>query len=211
MSEYQYKLKKDLIEKIKSIKDIKILELGVQKGVSTKMFLKICKQNKGKLYSVDIEDCSSVSKDKNWKFLKSRDDNFKLIDKKFPKNFDVIYIDTLHEAFHVKKLIFHFYKKLKKNGYMFIDDISHLPYLNNEKGNNFYCEINNQETFYKILEIYQSNVKNFDLNFSFIASGLAILNKKNNSNLNNLKKITLRKNSLKNVLRKTWLTLKNRS
>ena len=69
--------------------------------------------------------------------LKSRDDNFELIDKKFPKNFDVVYIDTLHEAYHVKKLIYHFYKKLKKNGYMFIDDISHLPYLKNEKGNNF--------------------------------------------------------------------------
>ena len=211
MSEYQYKLKKELIEKIKSIKDIKILELGVQRGVSTKMFLEVCKKNKGKLYSVDIEDCSFVSKDKNWNFLQSRDDNFELIDKKFPKNFDVIYIDTLHEAYHVKKLIYHFYKKLKKNGYMFIDDISHLPYLKNEKGNNFYCEINNHETFNKILEIYRSNIQNFDLNFSFIASGLTIIRKKNNTKLNSLKKIIMRKNSLKNSLRKTWRKLKNQS
>ncbi len=211
MSDYQYKLKKDLIEKIRVIKNIKILELGVQKGVSTKMFLEICKKNKGKLYSVDIEDCSSVSNDKNWNFLRCRDDNFNLINNKFPKRFDVIYIDTLHEAFHVKKLIYYYYKKLKKNGYMFIDDISHLPYLSGEDNDNFYCEINNQETFFRILEIYRSNSKNFDLNFSFLSSGLAIIKKKNNSNLNELIKIKSRRNTFKNTLRKTWRTLKNQS
>ena len=59
---------------------------------------------------------------------------------------------------------------------MFIDDISHLPYLNNKK-TSFYCEINNRETFDEILKILYFNQDNFDLNFSFESSGLAIIKK----------------------------------
>ena len=103
---------------------------------------------------------------------------------------------------------FPYYKKLKKNGYLFIDDISHLPYLKNSKQSNFYCEINNQETFDRILEIYNSNLKKFDLNFSFIASGLAIIRKKNNQNLNKFKKIYSRRLSIKNTIRKQWIKVK---
>ena len=33
-----------------------------------------------KLYSVDIDDCSNVSTDINWTFLKSRDDDFKYLE-----------------------------------------------------------------------------------------------------------------------------------
>lgn len=208
MSDYQYKLQKDLIRKISKIKNIQILELGVQKGISTKYFLELCKKNRGNLYSVDIEDCSKVSKSKRWKFIRSSDDNFFHIFKKIPKKLDVIYIDTLHEANHVEKIIYNYYKKLKKNGYLFIDDISHLPYLKNSKQSNFYCEINNQETFDRILEIYNSNLKKFDLNFSFIASGLAIIRKKNNQNLNKFKKIYSRRLSIKNTIRKQWIKVK---
>ena len=57
---------------------------------------------------------------------------------------------------------------LNINGYFFIDDISHLPYLKNKKRNNFYCEINNKETFEMILNIFSCNTENFDLNFSFV-------------------------------------------
>ena len=49
---------KNLITKIPKIN---ILELGVQKGNSTKMFLKICEKNDGYLTSIDIDDCSNVS------------------------------------------------------------------------------------------------------------------------------------------------------
>ena len=34
-----------IIEKIKHIKNIQILELGVNKGISTKKFLKLCELN----------------------------------------------------------------------------------------------------------------------------------------------------------------------
>ena len=86
-----------------------------------------------------------------------------------------MFIDTIHEAKHVFKIIEGYYDIIKKDGYIFIDDISHLPYLIDSSRNNFYCEINNKETFKKIIEIYKSNTSNFDLSFSFIASGLAII------------------------------------
>ena len=117
----------------------------------------LCEKNSGYLFSVDVVDCSKVSNNKRWKFIQSRDDNFDYIKSLIPKKIDVIYIDTLHEAAHVKKIIYGYYEMLNEGGFIFIDDISHLPYLKTTMGNNFYCEINNKETFEIILEIYETN------------------------------------------------------
>ena len=78
----------------------------------------------------------------------------------------------------------------------------HLPYLKNKIRNNFYCEINNKETFERIIKIYNSNNNNFDLNFSFLASGLAIIKKKNNDNLNKAQPLKSRNFTLRNLYRK---------
>ena len=85
-----------------------ILELGVQKGRSTIEFLKICSKNNGKLFSVDVDDCSQVSNDPNWTFIKSRDDDFEFIKNLIPKKIDVLFIDTLHEAEHVRKILYNY-------------------------------------------------------------------------------------------------------
>ena len=149
---------------------------------------------------MDIDDCSNVSNNFRWKFIKTRDDNFEYIKSLIPQELDVIFIDTLHEAKHVKKLIYNYYNFLKVGGYMFIDDISHLPYLDNKK-TSFYCEINNRETFDEILKILYFNKDNFNLNFSFESSGLAIIKKIKSANLNETKKIISRAYTLKNFLR----------
>ena len=208
MDNYNYKLDNYLFPMIKEINNPIILELGVQSGISTKKFLDICNKNNGKLFSVDIDDCSKVSDDKNWNFFHSRDDNFEFIKSKIPHKIDVLFIDTLHEAEHVKKLIYGYYPLLKKNGYLFIDDVSHLPYLKNMPRNNFYCEVNNKETFDLLLAIYSENYEKFDLNFSFSSSGLAIIQKKNESNLIQPHNLSLRENSIKNILRKIWGKIK---
>ena len=208
MDYYNYKLDNYLFPLIKEINNPIILELGVQRGTSTKKFLDICNKNNGKLFSVDIDDCSKVSDDKNWNFFHSRDDNFEFIKSKIPNKIDVLFIDTLHEAEHVKKLIYGYYPLLKKNGYLFIDDVSHLPYLKNMPRNNFYCEINNKETFDLLLAIYSENYEKFDLNFSFSSSGLAIIQKKNESNLIQPHNLSLRENSIKNIVRKIWGKIK---
>ena len=208
MNNFEYKLDHFLLPLVKKINKPIILELGVQKGRSTKKFLEICEQNKGKLFSVDINDCSNVSNDRNWKFLKTKDDNFDLIQSEIGEKIDVLFIDTLHEANHVKKILYGYYPMIKKDGYIFIDDISHLPYLKDKDRSNFYCEINNKETFEILISIYSENIENFDLSFSFISSGLAILKKKNDNNLIINKKLFFRDKSFKNTLRKLWRKMK---
>ena len=208
MDEYSLKLDKYLMPIVSNIGCPIILELGVENGRSTKKFLEICKKKNGKVFSVDINDCSNVTADENWQFYKTRDDNFEFIKSKIPSKIDVLFIDSLHEASHVKKLFYRYYPILKNNGYIFIDDISHLPYLKNKERDNFYCEINNRETFELLISIYSKNFENFDLDFSFMSSGLAIIKKKNDKELLPFNKLSDRTISFKNTLRKIWKKVK---
>ena len=164
MISYGKKLEDELLPLIRDIQKPIILELGVQRGNSTKKLLKLCESNNGHLYSLDVNDCSNIIDNKKWTFIKSRDDDFEFVNTKIPNELNVIFIDTLHEAKHVENLIYNYYEKLIVGGYIFIDDISHLPYLKNQSNSDFYCEITN-ETFDKILEIYYYNQDNFSLNF----------------------------------------------
>ena len=100
------------------------------------------------------------------------------------------------------KIFCYYYKFLKTNGLFFIDDTSWLPYVKNNYRDRFYAEINNQETFKILLEIYFSNYHNFDLEFSFVSSGFALAKKLNNNELNSPKKIPSRKLGVKNFMRK---------
>ena len=208
MDDFNSKIKKIIVPKIENIKNPIILEFGVQKGRSTIEFIKYCEKNNGHLYSFDIDDCSKVSNSNVWHFYQTRDDNFDFIKSKIPKKIDVLFIDTIHEASHVKKILYNYYDHVKEGGYIFIDDISHLPYLKNFQRDNFYCEINNHETFKILLEIYSKNTENIDLSFSFISSGLAIIKKKTELNLKEYKKLYLREFSIKNFVRKLWQSLK---
>tara|TARA_Y100000591_G_scaffold244687_1_gene215611 strand:+ start:445 stop:1062 length:618 start_codon:yes stop_codon:yes gene_type:complete len=201
MISYEYKLKKFFENDLKDISNPRILEFGVKEGRSTKILLDYCKKNNGELFSVDIEDYSNLFSEKNWHFIKSRDDDFDYLKDKIPDKFDFIYLDSLHEAKHVEKIFYHYFNNLKINGTFFVDDISWLPYLKNSKRDNFYCEINNKETFEKLLEIYNSNQDKFDIFFTFISSGMCKIVKKQDY-LNENKKFFLREFSVKNFIRK---------
>ena len=201
MISYEYKLKKFFENDLKDISNPRILEFGVKEGRSTKILLDYCKKNNGELFSVDIEDYSNLFSEKNWHFIKSRDDDFDYLKDKIPDKFDFIYLDSLHEAKHVEKIFYHYFNYLKINGTFFIDDISWLPYLKNSKRDNFYCEINNKETFEKLLEIYNSNQDKFDIFFTFISSGMCKIVKKQDY-LSENKKFFLREFSVKNFIRK---------
>ena len=199
---YYRKLNNFMLDEIKNIKNIKILEFGVRKGISTKMFLNICKKNNGKLYSIDVEDCSNISKDKNWTFIHCRDDNYGKIEKIIPEQFDLIYLDSFHEPNHVEKIIYHYYPKLKKNGLYIIDDICWIPYVKNNYRDDFGCELANFETHSRILEIYYQNTNNFDLDFTFVGSGLAKITKISDKKLKKSARIPSRYFTIKNLIKK---------
>ena len=201
MSDYDYKIEVFLENQIQKISNPNILEFGVREGRSTKIFLDLCKKKNGKLFSVDVDDYSNLFNDENWTFLKTRDDNFEFLKDRLPKKFDVIYLDSLHEANHVEKIFYYYYDFLKVGGHFYIDDISWLPYLKSNLRNNFYCEINNKETFERLMEIYNNNTNNFDIFFTFISSGMCRIVKKNDQ-LNVHNKIVTREKSIKNIFRK---------
>ena len=179
-----------------------ILEFGVRHGVSTEFFLNICEKNNGFLYSVDIDDSSKKFNSNCWQFIHGRDDNFELVERFIPKKIDLIYIDSFHDAEHVAKIFYHYYPFLKKDGILLIDDVSWLLYSKKNERDNFNSEINNHETFHKILDIYNNNTRNFDLTFNFKSSGMAKIIKKNDENLLVSKKVPIRQFTFKNLIRK---------
>ena len=201
MVSYKYKLKNFFENQLKDIPNPKILEFGVKEGRSTKLLLDYCKKRNGELFSVDVDDYSNLFSDKNWHFIRSRDDNLDFLKKKIPNKVDVIYLDSLHEAKHVEKIFYQYFDYLNIEGIFFIDDISWLPYLKNCKRDNFYCEINNKETFEKLLQIYNFNQEKFDIYFTFISSGMCKIVKKKDL-LNKTNKFSTREFSLKNLIRR---------
>jgi predicted O-methyltransferase YrrM len=200
--DYLIKLEETTLNYLSSVVKPVILEFGVRHGQSTEFFLNICEKNNGFLYSVDIDNSSKKFDSEKWKFIHGRDDNFKLVESYIPKKIDLIYIDSFHDAEHVAKIFFHYYPFLKDNGCLIIDDVSWLPYSKKNERDNFNSEINNHETFFKILDIYNNNTKNFDLSFNFKSSGMAKIIKKNEKNLLISKKVIIRQFTLKNIIRK---------
>ena len=69
--------------------------------------------------------------------------------------------------------------------------------------------MNNQETFKKILDIYNNNQDKFDIHFNFCDTGSVKIIKRKQDSLNKEKKIYSRENTLKNYLRKLYIKLKN--
>jgi predicted O-methyltransferase YrrM len=202
IDEYKKKVKDFIIKDLKLVSSPKIVEFGVRRGISTKMFIDICKKNNGFLQSIDIRESENFSDSRYWKFHLTRDDNFDYLDQVIPDGIDLFYLDSFHDANHIEKIIYHYYPKLNLNGQFIIDDVSWIPYLKDEKRNSFNCERNNNETYERIMEINYGNSKNQELYFSFVGSGLAKIIKRSNDDLFALKKIKTRKFSIKNFFRK---------
>ncbi len=202
-SRHHSKLIKFVYPELNKIKNSNILEFGVsEKAMSTELFLKYSNFNNCKLFSVDSANFSSKFKDKNWEFIHSRDDDYEKILNIVPKNFDLILLDTTHEAKHVEKIIYKYYDFLKVNCCFFIDDISWIPYLEKSEKNMFYAERNNYETFQTLLQIYLGNRNNFEIEFTFEGTGMCKIIKKSKNKLNKKEKIKTRKYSIKNLIRK---------
>ena len=201
--QYKNKIAEFILPELSELSKPKILEFGVRFGVSTNLFLEICEKKNGFLHSIDMDDCSKVANSKNWQFHLSRDDNYDYLDKILPNDIDLIYLDSFHNADHIEKIFYHYFKKLKVSGLFIFDDISWLPYLKKKERNNFNCEINNLETFERILNIYSENEDKLELSFSFVGSGMAKIKKIDNKKLSISKPIITRKLSFKNIIRKT--------
>ena len=128
-----------------------IVELGVDRGQSTKIFLNaIDNKASSKLISIDIKDCSKVSSSKKWEFIQqdSADIINLLINKPEIKNgIDILYIDSLHTPNHVEKEVYNFFEYLNENAMIFFDDIDSGPYMSNQRKDSVSTEIINRKIF----------------------------------------------------------------
>ena len=158
-----------------------ILEFGVERGSSTKKFIDFAEKNTAKVFSVDIADCSKVSNSKNWKFLQSNDLNLDYILDQFDEikknGVDLIFIDSYHESNHVQKLISNYFKYLKRDGAIFIDDIDSFPLRLKKK---IWNSIVYDLTLDAVKEFYYNNTENCSLKLFFHdkENGLAMIYKK---------------------------------
>ncbi len=171
-----------------------ILEFGVERGSSTKKFIAFAEKNDAKIYSVDINDCSGVSNSDKWKFLQSDDleidnviRNFNEIEK---VGVDLIYIDSYHEDKHVQKLLSLYFKYVKKNGAIFVDDVDNLYFRKNkDTWNSIVYDL----TIDAIKEFYFNNTDKCSLRIIYDAdeNGLAMLHKKDDfgNDANKIQKI----------------------
>ena len=202
-SRHHNKLTNFIVPHLKKIQDANILEFGVSdQAMSTELFLSFSEKNNCNVYSIDNIDYKDKFEHKFWKFILSRDDNFKYLKNKIPEKFKLILLDTIHEAKHVEKIFYNYYDLLDVNCSFFIDDINWIPYLKGSEKDRFYGEINNRETFETLLEIYFGNRDNFEIEFTFEGTGMCRIFKKTTNKLKLKKKINTRENSFKNFLRK---------
>ena len=207
---HKRKFKDFVYQTVLNISEPKILEFGVsERGMSTELFLEVCDKNNGSVISIDNSKNIRRFDSEKWSFINCRDDNFERI-KSIIKDqlFDIIYLDTIHKSSHVEKILYFYYGNLKTGGYFFIDDTSWLTYAKNREKDNFSFEINNYETFIRLLEIHNNNHENIDLEFSFVGTGVAKIKKLNPKSLNLPKKLKTRLISIKNLIRNLYFKSK---
>lgn len=160
--------------------DAAFLELGVASGNSTRILLSACSKTNSKLVSVDILDCSKVLNDKNWNFILSNSTDKDYILKNAPilKNgIDLIYIDSLHTAEHVKKELYTYFPLMNRYSKIFLDDIDSFPYMRGNRKDNKTIEIANNEIYRLIREVFYMNMNQLELNMIHGSTGLAELTK----------------------------------
>lgn len=163
-----------------SVSDCAFLELGTDRGQSTKMILHALKGTSGRLVSVDIRDCSDAGDQDNWIFIQcDSTDTARVFSKAdfLKRGIDFIYVDSLHTSDHVKKEIYSYFSYLKKGGKIFFDDVDPTPYMKGRRKNNVSREIQNREINNLIMDVYYNNMDRVQLTIHYGSTGLAVLSK----------------------------------
>ena len=153
-----------------------ILELGVDRGQSTRVFLNaIDGKNDSVLISVDINDCKDAVNFENWEFVQqdSIDINLLLSKKPILKNgIDILYVDSLHTQSHVMKEVYTYFEYIKPGGVIFFDDIDSGPYMNGQRKDSINTEINNRDILNLLEAIFRANYSSIDFSIIKGSTGL---------------------------------------
>ena len=160
---------------LKKIQNPVILEFGVNRGHSSKRFLEHITNFGGDIFSIDINDCSKVISSNKWNFFQCNDLDIDKIVERFPKlkqGIDFLYIDSYHDPSHVKTLLDRWFIYIKKNGFIYLDDIESYLYRIRKKT---LLSILDDGINKEIINFYHSNYDQLICNMYFKGSGLAEL------------------------------------
>lgn len=161
-----------------------IVELGVDRGQSTKIFLNaIDGKENAKLISIDIKDCRNAVIDENWEFVQQDSADIEKLLKNKPQiknGIDILYVDSLHTAEHVKKEIYNFFEYLNNDAYIFFDDIDSNPYMSKQRKDSVNIEVANRKILRLLETIFRSNMDKIDFEIMRGSTGLGIFRKRNN-------------------------------
>ena len=154
-----------------------IVELGVDKGQSTRVFLNaINNKINAKLISIDIKNCKNAVKSSDWEFVQQDSADIKSLLIKKPiikEGIDVLYIDSLHTKTHVLNEVYSYFEYIKTNGIIYFDDIDSEPYMINQRKDSVSTEIANREIFELLEAIFRANYSSIDFSIIKGSTGLA--------------------------------------
>jgi predicted O-methyltransferase YrrM len=158
-----------------------IVELGVNAGNSTKVFLNaIADKPDARLVSVDIRDCSAAASSDKWTFVQQDSADVAALVGKVPAlrdGIDILYVDSLHTAEHVKKEVYGFYPYLNQGAVVFFDDVDSGPYMLRRRKDSVRTEVANRR-IHKLLEaIFRANIGQIDYTVMYGSTGLGRFDK----------------------------------
>ena len=170
-----------------------IVELGTRGGASTFVLERVAKMCGSTLLSIDIDDCSSVSSWKDWKFVKSDDIKFATeypeycIKNKLKEKIDLLFIDTSHEYEHTKLEIKHWFPNLSDHAKVIFHDTNLQKYFHHKDGSIGFGWNNHRGVIRAIEEHFETTLdeeidficikKGFIIRHECFCNGLTVLQK----------------------------------
>lgn len=155
-----------------------VLELGTAKGASATVFLQACEETEGRLVSVDIADCSDISKSSRWQFVQSDSSKIQFILSQAPylaDGIDILYIDSLHSPDHLKKELVGWYPYLNERSWIFFDDVDSNPYRKGNRKDDVKAEAAWDEIHEYVKSFFYANEESLYLEIMYGSTGLACL------------------------------------
>ncbi len=157
-----------------------VLECGVNQGWSTGVLAHALETNGGTLVSVDIEDCSNAIQSDCWIFINSDDSDIQHILAQAPilqAGIDLIYINSLHAAKHVVKLISLWYPLVRQGGWLAFDDVDPGPYMRGRRKDDANREVAWRAIAKVVQDFFYANENDLLLQVYYGSTGLALMQK----------------------------------
>ena len=170
----------ELHQRVRHLDAPVVLECGVNEGWSTGVLAHALENNGGKLISLDIEDCSDAIVSDCWTFLQTDDSEQEYILRQAPiltSGIDLIYIDSLHAAKHVARLVELWYPLVKQGGWLAFDDVDPGPYMRGQRKDDANREVAWRAISRAVMDFFYANEDDLLLEIHYGSTGLALMKK----------------------------------